>query len=426
MQATVSPSSLSGSITIPASKSAMQRACAAALVKGGTTLLSNPGRSADDEAALDIIQQLGATVTREMDGIRIESKGVQPVARELHCGESGLSVRMFTSIAATAEHEIRITGSGSLPKRPLAFFDEVLPLLNVSIQSNGGYVPLTVKGPLHPKNITVDGSLSSQYITGLLFAFAAADAADVTISVNDLNSQPYVDLTLDIMRRFGLKTPTNRGYKEFYFDATPIASPTNESTAYMVESDWSSASFLLVGGAISGPVEVRGLDLHSTQADKAILGPLIDCGAHLSIEEDKITIQKSRLRAFHFNATQCPDLFPPLVALAAYCEGTTVIEGVERLAHKESNRALTLQEEFAKLGINIKLQGDLMLITGGAVTGAPVHSRHDHRIAMACAIAALKGSGLTSIAEAEAINKSYPQFYEHLQQLGAHITINTN
>jgi 3-phosphoshikimate 1-carboxyvinyltransferase len=268
--------------------------------------------------------------------------------------------------------------------------------------------------------------LSSQYITGLLFAFAAADAADVTISVNDLNSQPYVDLTLDIMRRFGLKTPTNRGYKEFYFDATPIASPTNESTAYMVESDWSSASFLLVGGAISGPVEVRGLDLHSTQADKAILGPLIDCGAHLSIEEDKITIQKSRLRAFHFNATQCPDLFPPLVALAAYCEGTTVIEGVERLAHKESNRALTLQEEFAKLGINIKLQGDLMLITGGAVTGAPVHSRHDHRIAMACAIAALKGSGLTSIAEAEAINKSYPQFYEHLQQLGAHITINTN
>jgi len=130
------------------------------------------------------------------------------------------------------------------------------------------------------------------------------------------------------------------------------------------------------------------------------------------------------LKAFHFNATDCPDLFPPLVALAAYCEGTTVIEGVGRLAHKESNRALTLQDEFAKLGIEIVLQDDLMLIKGGTgVYGATVHSRHDHRIAMACAVAALKASAAVVIEEAEAINKSYPNFYEHLQSLHAHINL---
>ena len=130
------------------------------------------------------------------------------------------------------------------------------------------------------------------------------------------------------------------------------------------------------------------------------------------------------MKAFHFNATDCPDLFPPLVALAAYCEGTTVIEGVSRLAHKESDRALTLQDEFGKLGIVITLQDDLMLIKGGTgVKSAKVHSRHDHRIAMACAVAGLKADGQVYIEDAEAINKSYPNFYEHLMQLGAKVHI---
>jgi 3-phosphoshikimate 1-carboxyvinyltransferase len=151
---------------------------------------------------------------------------------------------------------------------------------------------------------------------------------------------------------------------------------------------------------------------------------LIDCGCRISIQSEQIEIGPMPLKAFHFNATDCPDLFPPLVALAAYCEGTTVIEGVSRLAHKESNRALTLQDEFGKLGIEITLQDDLMLIKGGTgVKAAIVHSRHDHRIAMACAVAGLKADGPVSISEAEAINKSYPNFYEHLMQLGAKVDI---
>ena len=423
MQATVSPSNIKGIITAATSKSAMQRACAAALIRGGKTILHNPGISADDVAALSIIGQLGASVTKQDGQIIIESNGVSPVADNINCGESGLSIRMFTSIAATSEKLIHISGSGSLAKRPLNFFDDVLPQLGVQVKSKEGYLPLSVQGPMVPKNITVDGSLSSQYLTGLLFAYAASNATDVTITVNNLNSKPYIDLTLAIMKAFDLKTPINNNHKEFYFDNTPLNNSTNQPINYHVEGDWSGAAFLLVAGAVAGGIEVTGLDVFSTQADKAILQALMQAEAIMSIEEKKITVQESRLKAFHFNAVECPDLFPPLVALAANCEGTSVIEGTHRLTHKESNRAITLQEEFKKLGIEIMLQDDLMLVKGGAVTGAAVHSRHDHRIAMACAVAALKANGATTIEEAEAVNKSYPQFWQHLQQLGAAVSL---
>jgi 3-phosphoshikimate 1-carboxyvinyltransferase len=395
----------------------MQRACAAALLKEGTTLIRNPGISNDDKAALDIIQQLGAVVVQEGEHLLITSKGVHPVNETIHCGESGLSIRMFTPIAALAQQAITITGDGSLKKRPMDFFSDVLPKLDVAVKSDNGKVPLQVKGPLQPRTITVDGSLSSQYLTGLLFAYAAAGTRNVAIHVVDLNSKPYVDLTLSFLKHFGLKQPVHTDYKTFYFDeAAPLEK--GATVDYSVEGDWSGAAFLLVAGAIAGQVTVKGLDTQSTQADKAILQALAAAGASLSIEEKKIMVQATALQPFHFNATDCPDLFPPLVALAACCNGRSVIEGVSRLAHKESNRALTLQEEFGKMGITVTLQNDLMLVEGGTgVTGARVHSHHDHRIAMACAVAALIASGDTTIDVAEAVNKSYPQFWEHLQQL---------
>lgn len=425
MKAIVSPSSVKGIVTIPASKSAMQRACAAALIRRGNTVLHNPGVSADDQAALQIIQQLGAQVVQQDGTVQISSAGINPVADTIHCGESGLSVRMFTSIAALSDKALAVTGSGSLTKRPLGFFNEVLPQLDVACESNNGTLPLKIHGPLHPKNIEVDGTLSSQFLTGLLFSYAAAEASDVTITVRNLNSKPYIDLTLQIIEAFGLKTPVNRNYEEFYFPAASVHN--NAASAFLnfsVEGDWSGAAFLLVAGAINGDLIVKGLDVFSTQADKAILQALMQSGALMSIEEHQIQVRKSTLKAFHFNAVDCPDLFPPLVALAAYCEGTSVIEGVHRLTHKESNRALTLQEEFGKMGIEVTLQDDLMLVKGGAVQEASVHAHHDHRIAMACAVAALRGAGPVSIDDAQAVNKSYPQFWEHLQALGASVTIN--
>jgi len=440
MIATIQPSQLTGIIQAAASKSSMQRACAAALVAGGKSIIRNPGHSNDDKAALSIIENLGASFHEEAGDLHVSSWGVKPISNAINCGESGLSIRMFTPLVALSEQEVTINGTGSLTTRPMDFFDEILPQLGVSVKSNNGKLPLKIKGPLQPRNIEIDGSLSSQFLTGLLLAYAASNASDVSIKVKNLKSKPYIDLTLDVMKQFGLKVPENKNHQEYYFAATtpdlppgqagsrlttpPFAKATGGRPDYLVEGDWSGGAFLLVAGAIAGPLTVKGLDVYSTQADKTILQALIDTGVGISIESQHIELRPKALNAFHFNATDCPDLFPPLVALAAYCNGKTVIEGVNRLAHKESDRGITLQEEFGKMGIHIDLQDDLMIIHGGTgVKGTKVHSRHDHRIAMACAVAALKSSGETIIEEADAVNKSYPDFYDHLKSIGASVSL---
>ena len=427
MKVVVKPSVINGTLIAPTSKSSMQRACAAALLHAGETIINNPGKSNDDLAALDIIQKLGASVSEQNDGslkVNSDNNFILSGNGSINCGESGLSIRMFTPIAALNSHTITINGTGSLLKRPMDFFDEIFPQLEINIESNKGMLPVKIKGPLQPKDITIDGSLSSQFLTGLLFAFAKATTKPVTITVSNLKSKPYIDLTLQVMKDFGYNIENNN-YQSFIIKPNNLL--TNKPISYTVEGDWSGGAFLLVAGAIAGKIVIKGLDIFSTQADKAILKAIMDCGANISINEKYIEVSPPLVdgsKPFHFNATDCPDLFPPLVALASYCNGTSVIEGVSRLAHKESNRGLTLQEEFAKMGVEIILQDDLMMLKGGeGLKGATVHSRHDHRIAMACAVAALKANGETVIEEAEAINKSYPNFYEHLQLLNAAVSL---
>lgn len=437
MKVTIQPSALTGTILAAASKSSMQRACAAALISKSGSRIHNPGHSNDDKAALDIIRRLGASWDIEEEELVVHSHDYpggsngKPALKNdtgpttISCGESGLSIRMFTPLVALSEKEIIIEGEGSLVTRPLEFFDEVLPQLGVSVQSANGKLPLKIKGPLKPRSIEIDGSLSSQYLTGLLMAFAAADAKDVSIKVNNLKSKPYVDLTLEVMKQFGLKLPENNDYREFYFNSDPVSGQSTRTNRYTVEGDWSGGAFLLVAGVIAGSVKVRGLDLLSTQADKAIMDALFKSNASMAVDSKGIQLHAGSMNAFEFDATDCPDLFPPLVALAAYCKGVTTIKGVSRLAHKESNRGLTLQEEFGKMDVRIELEGDSMRIHGGGIVkGAVVHSRHDHRIAMACAVAALQATGETIIEEAQAVDKSYPDFYEHLESLGARLSLN--
>jgi len=441
MVAIVHPSKLSGSQIAPASKSSMQRACAAALIHIGKTIIHNPGHSNDDIAALDVIQKLGATVVTQKTAsgkihptsIEVNSNGVKPIGPSMNCGESGLGIRMFTPIAALSNELISIEGKGSLVKRPMHFFDEILPLVGVKVQSQKGFLPIEIQGPLVPANITIDGSLSSQFLTGMLMAYAASEKQDIEIKVIDLKSKPYIDLTLAVLNAFGWKVE-HTNYESFRFLAHAPLQPVIE---YTVEGDWSGAAFLLVAGAIAGPIKVKGLQLNSTQADKKIMEALISAKANMKQEEDGILIGPSagvssnnannnadNLIAFEFDATDCPDLFPPLVALASVCNGVTKIKGVSRLAHKESDRGLTLQTEFAKMGVQIELVGDEMLIHGGTIIqSATVFSQHDHRIAMACGVAALVANGPIEITEAEAINKSYTDFFTHLQELGAKVDI---
>lgn len=422
MRATVYPSKLSGSQVAPASKSSMQRACAAALLHQGVTKIFNPGYSNDDLAALEVIQKLGAIVSTYENYIQVNSNGVQPIGPSVNCGESGLGIRMFTPIAALSDQQILMEGKGSLVKRPMHFFDEILPKLGVQIQSNKGFLPISIQGPLIPTAISVDGSLSSQFLTGLLMAFAAAGASDYTIYVKQLKSKPYIDLTLAVLNHFGWEVK-HVHHEQFTFEPKV---EVNKNIEYTVEGDWSGAAFLLVAGAIAGPITVKGLQMNSTQADKAVMNALQSANASIQVENDAITIGAglNGLNAFEFDATDCPDLFPPLVALAALCKGVSLIKGVARLAHKESDRGITLQTEFAKLGVPILLEGDIMKIEGVAMIQAnTVFSQHDHRIAMACGVAALRASGPLEITEAEAINKSYTDFFEHLQHLGAKVDI---
>lgn len=419
----INPSAITGTIKAPASKSSMQRACALALLANGQTTIYNAGHSNDDLAALEIIKKLGATIELKEEELIITGGTLKDITTEINCGESGLGIRMFAPITALSTGQISINGTGSLLKRPMHFFDEIFPQLGVSIQSDNGYLPITIKGPLKPANIIIDGSLSSQFLTGLLIAFANATTKPVTITVTNLLSKPYIDLTLQMIKKFGYNVE-NDNYKKFLIE--PSAQKQIHH-AYTVEGDWSGAAFLLVAAAIAGDIKVTGLDVFSTQADKAILSALMDCGVNISIKEKQITINTALSKngkPFQFDATNCPDLFPPLVALAAYCNGTTVIKGANRLQHKESNRALTLQQEFAKMGVEITIKDDLMLIDGGGeIKAAVLQSHHDHRIAMACAVAALKANGPSVIEDAESINKSYPVFFDDLKLLHASVSL---
>jgi 3-phosphoshikimate 1-carboxyvinyltransferase len=412
---------VAGHIKAPPSKSSMQRACAAALINDGTTVINNPGSSNDDEAAKNIVKNLGASVDNVGEQVVIRSSnhifnsdfpGKYSI---ISCGESGLSLRMFAPLAALFKYQVTLTGEGSILKRPVDLFQDIFPTLGVQVQTNNGKIPLTLKGPMHPRNITIDGSLSSQFLTGLLMAFAKACTAPVSINVNNLSSKPYIDLTIDILNHFGFHVE-NKRYEIFNIYPRTFISP--QSVKYTVEGDWSNVAFLLVAGAIAGNVIVSDIDVNSCQGDKKILHALESCGASLAIKQQEIAVTKNNLTAFDFDATDSPDLFPPLVALAAYCSGTSTIKGVSRLLHKESNRAITLKTEFTKMNADIQMHDDLMVIKGGKeIKGAKVTSHNDHRIAMACAVAALSAGGNTIIEGADAVKKSYPLFFDNLKML---------
>ena len=405
----------------------MQRACAAALITNGTTIIDNAGASNDEKAAMNIVQKLGAsvdTVRREViitSNNHIFSSTFPGKHSVISVGESGLSLRMFTPLAALFKYEITFTGKGSILKRPVDFFENVFPQLGVDIQTNDVKIPIALREPLQPKNITVDGSLSSQFLTGLLMAYAKACTVPVSIKVNNLTSKPYIDLTLDILNHFGFKVE-NEYYERF--NIFPVKNINDHSIKYTVEGDWSNIAFLLVSGAIAGEVTVKNADTNSSQGDKRIINALESCGVSMRINKKEITVKKNKLEAFNFDATHSPDLFPPLVALAAYCKGTSIIKGVNRLLHKESDRAKTLQSEFAKMKVAIEINDDLMLIKGGQqIKGAKVSSHNDHRIAMACAVAALGAKGNTTIHEADAVKKSYPAFFQDMKTLKASMQI---
>jgi 3-phosphoshikimate 1-carboxyvinyltransferase len=388
-----------------------------AALANGVSEIYNSGNSDDSRAAVEVCRALGASIA-EFPGKLVVTGGMRQPSQTLNCGESGLGIRMFSAIASTFSADVTLTGTGTLLNRPMQPIADALVQLGATCITSSGFLPITVKGPINGGVANIDGSQGSQVLTGLLVASPLAKH-DVTIRAAQLKSVPYVRLTIQMMLDFCVEVDVKSDI-DFHVRASQRYVPCS----YNVEGDWSGAAFMLVAGATAGELKVKNLNPSSLQADRVIVDALVMAGATVDVEENSVYVKRNKLSHFEFDATNCPDLFPPLVALASHCDGESKILGVNRLRVKESDRAATLMEEFGKLGIDIKINGDVMVVQGGKVKSAWVHSHGDHRIAMACAVAALSGEGNLTIEGAEAVSKSYPRFFDDLNNLVNNSSLN--
>jgi len=409
---TVYPGTAEGAVTAPPSKSITQRAIAAALLTGGTTIVKNPSFCDDSIAALGMAQKLGALVLKTEDGISISGSKIMSDHLTLHCGESGLAMRMFAPLSTLFSEKVTFTGEGTLLKRPVNAIIDVLRMMGVNAEATEGSLPLILTGHIKAGIYNIDGSASSQLLTGLLMTLPMADTQS-EIYVENLKSKPYIDLTIQLLNDFGISVINNQ-YKHFIIPGRQVF----KAREYVVEGDWSGSAFLLVAGAIAGSVEVKNLSPESKQADVAIIDVLKKAGAVIAVRDNSVTSTHSILKSFSFDATDSPDLFPPLAALAARCQGTSRITGISRLLYKESNRRESIISVLEKFNIRSYVQNDDLIITGSETFGAEVTSSHDHRIAMMATLLAISGKGKVIISDAEAVTKSYPDFYDIMKHLG--------
>jgi len=427
MKVTIEPGVLNGHVVAPPSKSMTQRVLAGALLHKGHTVVQGAGNSDDELAALRVIQQLGAEILVQAAGLlHISSQGVAPVTDIIDCGESGLAARMFVPLAALSDRRLRVTGTGTLLNRPMHVFATVLPQLQAAVTMTHDRLPLEVQGPLVPADLEIDGSESSQFLSGLLFALSCVTQDRViTITARDLKSRPYISMSLWVLRQFGYRIEQDdfRIFRLYGHDQHAAGQPVQ----IRIDGDWSSAAFMLVAGALAGSVTVQGLQDNNLQADSAVAGLLREVGADVRWQDGSLTVKKSHLHAFEFDATDCPDLFPVLAVLAACCRGESYIRGVHRLFHKESNRAESIGDMLDNFNVPYSIEEDALCITGmRMLQGTVIDSHHDHRIAMAAAVGALRANGPVDILHAEAVSKSYPAYFEELIMCGVTCTFDSD
>lgn len=390
----ISKNHYSGIIAIPPSKSDSQRAILCDALSGGTSQLSNIGSSDDELAMLQIAKRLQT-----------------PGNSDFFVGESGLSTRLITPILSLRSTEQLIKGQGSIERRDFSFFEKHLPQMGVEVTSTNHHLPIRVTGPLVGGNYTVDGSESSQYISGLLMALPLAKN-DSILTVENLKSGDYVKMTLATVKAFGIEIEEDDA--TYTIKGNQVYKPTN----YTIDGDWSSASCWLIASGLGLDIHVSGLSMKSLQADKKIVDAFFAANCRILSTEKGISIDGKNRQPFEFDATNCPDLFPALAVFAGLTSGKSTLKGLSRLANKESDRGLALQSELGKLGIAIELIGDEMIIHGvESCHGNQVNSHHDHRIAMCLGIAGMFSEREVIIENAEVVGKSYPGFWKDLEEL---------
>lgn len=403
------PGILSGIVAAPASKSDGQRAILCAALANGTSRISGLGVSDDEQAMLEIARVLGRKVTIGNHETIISGELSIQSDLTLNAGESGLASRLIAGASAAFDQAITVTGKGSLLNRPMTFWQQTLPQFGVEVHTKNGFLPLKIRGPYQNFEGDADGSQSSQYISGLFIGLALAGKG-FRIRVRDLVSAAYLEMTLQTLSRFGI--PVSRDGDLYELKAGQQFRPTD----YSVDTDWSGASFWLIAAALGHSIGISGLNKNSLQADVAVLEALRLAGCQVIDENETIRIKTGELIAFSFDATNCPDLFPILAVLATQCKGTTVLKGVHRLKHKESDRAAAIQQELGKMGAQIRISGDEMEIPGPVkLRGADPDSHSDHRMAMSLAIASTIAGSPSVLSGAESVSKSYPEFWKEFK-----------
>jgi 3-phosphoshikimate 1-carboxyvinyltransferase len=414
---------LSGIVCAPSSKSYTQRMVIAAALSNGSSKVSDPLLSEDTEATLRAVTALGAKVTVEEGCWTIEGTKVLKGAKEpIDCGESGATLRFMVPVAALANESSTLVFKGSVEKRPMA------PLL-ASLNELGAKAHI---GKLDDKDAvfvegggiiggetSIPGNVSSQFISGLMFACPKAQLDTEIMLSSPLESEGYIKMTEAVLVNHGVKVPAHENHIHI------PANQTFTSADDRVPGDFSSAAFLLAAAAIThSKVQINNLDYGSVQGDKAMIGILKHIGVNGKVCADSVEIEGSGslLKTNEVDAKHIPDLVPAIAVLMCYAKGTSHIFGANRLRLKESDRLESLYLELKKMGAQITIDSDGLIIEGvSPLHGAIIDPHNDHRIAMACAVAALGAEGQTTIQNADCVRKSYPQFFTHLRQIGADV-----
>lgn len=437
---------------MPVSKSFAQRAIIAAALADGTSHLKGYTPCGDNEAALQVARNLGAEIEQDSNTLIVKGISAQLGSLDhdaLHVGESGLLTRMMIPVMAQlCGKPVRFTGEKTLLGRPLTGAKEIMEAFGAKIESEGNTdapvrVPLVVEGPLRAGRAEISGRHGSQLISGLLMALPFAEK-NSSLIVHEPKSIPYMFITLEVLKKFGIKVGNDMlGGPDFLASdgdwslCTEMVFKVKGGQKYKaadidLEGDWSAAANFLVAGAVFGKVVIQGLDTTSLQADLSIMDILMDAGASLSQldgEKGDITVQRAPLKAFNIDASNCPDLFPIISVLAAFCQGTSRLAGVGRLANKESDRAKAILEMLTSLGVKAWVEDDEMVIEGHSLAqrllggsllkGGSYTSHHDHRMVMALKVAALGADSPIVIDDEDCVAKSFPQFHETFRSVTA-------
>ena len=413
----VFPSEISGKISVISSKSFGHRELILAFLTGKEVLLKNLTVSEDILATISCLKALNAEISETPNGITVKA-GKIPEKAEIFCLESGTTLRFMLVLAAALGMDCFVDGSERLRERPIKDLVELLKEKGISF--SGDTLPFRMKGKLCAGKYEINGSVSSQFISALLLALPYLGEECEIIIRGKTVSAGYIDITLSAMEKYGIKVTKNpKGYLIGKQEYTPPVNSAGEKESE-IEGDWSNAAFWIAAGALSSTdgLTVCGLNMSSVQGDKAIIDVLKSMGGNITQTKDGITAKKSKLTGMEIDAENIPDLVPIIAGTAAFAEGNTIIRNVERLREKESDRILAVLKIVNALGGDAKYEDNAMIITGNSPVGGTVDSFNDHRIAMTAAVMGLACKNAVTISGENAVNKSYPKFFELLKQIG--------